>query len=191
MFFGFESMDANNLPVYAMPRMAEYLSSNGPWNQLVSMENIVLQVMQADRIEDFNHIKVTPHLVPHRDEYSETVGYRIQGPNRAALFIPDINKWEIWDRNIVDEIRSVDYAIVDASFYNGDEIPGRDMAEMPHPFVVESMALFDLLPAEEKAKVWFIHLNHTNPLLIEGSDAYRNVREQGYNVAREGVRLPL
>ena len=119
------------------------------------------------------------------------MGYRIQGPNRAALFIPDINKWEIWDRNIVDEIRSVDYALVDASFYDGDEIPGRDMAEMPHPFVVESMALFDLLPAEEKAKVWFIHLNHTNPLLIEGSDAYRNVREQGYNVAREGVRLPL
>ncbi len=191
MFFGFESMDANNLPVYVMPRMAEYLSSNGPWSQLVSMENIVLQVMQADRIEDFNHIKVTPHLVPHRDEYSETVGYRIQGPNRAALFIPDINKWEIWDRNIVDEVRSVDYALVDASFYDGDEIPGRDMAEMPHPFVVESMALFDLLPAEEKAKVWFIHLNHTNPLLIEGSDAYRNVREQGYNVAREGVRLPL
>ncbi|GIT23898.1 MAG: hypothetical protein CM1200mP40_35800 [Gammaproteobacteria bacterium] len=105
MFFGFESMDANNLPVYECQGWPSICLVMAPGNQLVSMENIVLQVMQADRIEDFNHIKVTPHLVPHRDEYSETVGYRIQGPNRAALFIPDINKWEIWDRNIVDEIR--------------------------------------------------------------------------------------
>lgn len=191
MFFGFESIDANKLPVYAMPRMVEYLSTNGPWSQLVTMENIELRQLQADRPEILNRLQVTPHLVPHRDEYSETVGYRIEGPNHSALFIPDINKWELWDRDIVDEVRSVDYALIDASFYDSNEIPGRDMNEIPHPFVEETIALFEVLTDAESEKVWFIHLNHTNPLLNEGSAAYRSVREQGYNIAREGVRLPL
>ncbi|GIT23902.1 MAG: hypothetical protein CM1200mP40_35840 [Gammaproteobacteria bacterium] len=106
------------------------------------------------------------------------------------MFIPDINKWEIWDRNIVDEFAGLT-SLSGCVFLHGDEIPGRDMAEMPHPFVVESMALFVLLPAEEKKNFGFYSFKPYNPLLIEGSDAYRNVREQGYNVAREGVRLPL
>lgn len=191
MFFGFESMDASDLPVYVMPRMAHYLSTNGPWGQLVNMGNIKLLELQADRTEELDQLEITPHLVPHRDEYSETVGYRIKGPNHTALFIPDINKWELWERDIVDEIQGVDYALIDASFFDDDEIPGRNMDEIPHPFVVETMALLDLLTADQVAKVWFIHFNHTNPLLDEESAAYRSVREKGYNIAREGIRLPL
>tara|TARA_B100000686_G_scaffold280112_1_gene301048 strand:- start:3724 stop:4635 length:912 start_codon:yes stop_codon:yes gene_type:complete len=191
MFFGFESMDASDLPVYVMPRMAHYLSTNGPWGQLVNMGNIKLLELQADRTEELDQLEITPHLVPHRDEYSETVGYRIKGPNHTALFIPDINKWELWERDIVDEIQGVDYALIDASFFDDDEIPGRNMDEIPHPFVVETMALLDLLTADQVAKVWFIHFNHTNPLLDEESVAYRSVREKGYNIAREGIRLPL
>ena len=75
--------------------------------------------------------------------------------------------------------------------FDDDEIPGRNMDEIPHPFVVETMALLDLLTADQVAKVWFIHFNHTNPLLDEESAAYRSVREKGYNIAREGIRLPL
>jgi pyrroloquinoline quinone biosynthesis protein B len=129
--------------------------------------------------------------VPHRDEFSETVGYRISGPNHSALFIPDINKWELWERSISDEIDNVDYALLDATFFDGDELPGRDMSEIPHPFVVESMALFDPLPAAERSKIWFIHMNHSNPLLDSNSNAYRRVIEAGYNVAHEGLQLPL
>ncbi|MDD9890669.1 MAG: MBL fold metallo-hydrolase [Gammaproteobacteria bacterium] len=191
MFFGFEAMNARELPVYAMPRMAEYLANNGPWSQLIAFENIHINNLQADRPVHFDQVDITPYLVPHRDEFSETVGYRISGPQRAALFIPDINKWEIWERDIVDEVRAVDYALIDASFYDSTELPGRNMADIPHPFVVESMALFEELTIEERNKVWFIHLNHTNPLLDEESSAYQSVREQGYNVAREGDRLPL
>lgn len=191
MFFGFEAMNASELPVYAMPRMAEFLSSNGPWSQLITFENIVINNLQADRPVLLDQLEITPHLVPHRDEFSETVGYRINGPNRSALFIPDINKWELWQRNIVAEVRAVDYALVDATFYDGEELPGREMADIPHPFVVESMALFDELTMSERNKVWFIHLNHSNPLLDEESAAYAKVREQGYNITGEGDRLPL
>ena len=191
MFFGFESMNTDRLPVFAMPRMMEFLNTNGPWNQLVSMNNIVLQELKNQQSVKFSDVIVTPILVPHRDEFSETVGYQIDGPNKTALFIPDIDKWEIWDRNILEEIRAVDYALIDATFFNGNELPGRDMADIPHPFVVESMSLFESLIAEDKAKVWFIHLNHSNPLINRDSAAYQRVTAQGFKVAREGDRLTL
>ena len=60
------------------------------------------------------------------------------------------------------------------------------MSEIPHPFVVESMELFKNLPNEEKQKIIFIHLNHTNPLLIEDSEASQEVEANGFKIARKG-----
>ena len=191
MFFGFESMNASNIPVYTMPRMSNFLRSNGPWSQLVTMNNIVIRELKDQQTVKFEQLSVTPILVPHRDEFSETVGYKIRGPNKTALFIPDIDKWEVWDRNIVEEISNVDYALLDATFFDGNELPGRDMADIPHPFVIESMALFSELSTMDKAKVWFIHLNHSNPLLNSASEAFRRVVTEGYNIAQEGDRLTL
>ena len=191
MYFGFESMSTKNLPVYAMPRMSAYLLNNGPWSQLVTMNNISLKEIEDQQPVNFERFSVTPILVPHRDEFSETVGYRIQGPTRMALFIPDIDKWEIWNRSITEEIHLVDYALLDATFFDGNELPSREMADIPHPLVLESMELFSELSTADKAKVWFIHLNHTNPLLNSDSKAYQRVIEAGYNVAREGERLGL
>jgi len=192
MFLGFEAMATTNVPVYVMPRMHTFLSENGPWSQLVTMRNIELQKMTANsEVRISRAVTVTPILVPHRDEFSETVGYLIKGPNRTALFIPDINKWEIWDRDIVDFIQGVDIALIDGSFFNGDELPGRDMSEIPHPFVVESMKLFDRLSSKDKAKVHFIHFNHTNPMLHPDSEESRRVLRMGYNIAIEGQIIGL
>jgi len=191
MFFGHEAMSASNQPVYAMPRMFSFLESNGPWSQLVEFKNIQLEALQDRQTISFTGIDVTPFLVPHRDEFSETVGYEIVGPNKTAVFIPDINKWSMWDTDLAELVRSVDYALIDASFYDDGELPGRDMSQIPHPFVSESMGALSELSIEERAKVWFIHFNHTNPLLNAESDESKFVKSEGYNVAAEGVRLPL
>jgi pyrroloquinoline quinone biosynthesis protein B len=191
MHFGREVMNTDKLPVFAMRRMREFLQTNAPWSQLVALDNIALKPLRDYQTEPLGALRVTPMLVPHRDEFSETVGFKVFGPRHSALFIPDINKWELWNRSIVDEIRSVDYALLDATFFDTDELPGRDMAEIPHPFVVESMALFDELTPEERSKVFFIHMNHSNPLLDDSSPQHRRVREAGYNIAHEGLRLPL
>ena len=121
----------------------------------------------------------------------EPVGYKIYGPNKKALFIPDIDKWYLWDKSIIDEIKKVDYALVDATFYDSKEVNYRDISEIPHPFVIESMKLFDSLNDNEKNKIYFIHLNHTNPLLDKQSDQYKYVIGKGYNVAEEGMSLKL
>ncbi len=192
MHFGYEASGSKDIPVYAMPRMGEFLTNNGPWSQLVRYKNIRLNILsdgQSVRLSD--RLRVTPMLVPHRDEYTETVGYRIEGPNRSALFIPDIAKWDRWDKDIRDLLRSVDYALLDATFYADGELGNRDMSEIGHPFVSESMSLFADMTEEERFRVIFIHMNHTNPLLIEGSPQQKEVESRGFRVARPGMRLTL
>ena len=191
MHLGKEAMDAREVKVYAMPRMKNYLENNGPWSQLVSRKNIALQELNDGVPVKAGSIEVTPVLVPHRDEFSETVGYRIRGNKKTALFIPDIDKWEKWDKDIVQEISQVDYAFLDATFYDATELPGRKMEEIPHPFVVESMAKFDTLPARERSKIYFIHLNHTNPAILPDSPASLEIQRRGYQVARFGDILEL
>ena len=191
MYLGREAMGAHGLPIYVMPKMEQYLRENGPWSQLIALNNISLMPLRNDRSEVLNNLKVTPFLVPHRDEFSETVGYSIQGPKKTALFIPDINKWSQWKENILERIQLVDYALIDATFYDNNELPGRDMSKIPHPFVIETMATLSLLPREQREKVWFIHMNHTNPLLNLNSDQAQGVRAQGFNIASTGLRLKL
>ena len=117
-----------------IPKMKQYLSTNGPWSQLVVLDNIKIRALKNDSTIYLNtRLKVTPILVPHRDEYAETVGYKIEGKHKTALFIPDIDKWQKWDRNIIEEVKKVDYAFVDASFFRDGELK-RDMSKIPHPF---------------------------------------------------------
>jgi len=192
MYFGREALNSKSINVYAMPRMKKFLEQNGPWSQLVSLENISInQINSTSKIAIDQNVTIQPIEVPHRAEFSETVGYKIYGPNKTVLFIPDIDKWYLWEKSIIDEIKQVDYALIDATFYDSKEVNYRDLSEIPHPFVVESMELFDSIKDEEKNKIFFIHLNHTNPLLNKDSDQYKFVKSQGYNVAKEGMKLKL
>jgi pyrroloquinoline quinone biosynthesis protein B len=195
MWLGKEVMGASKVPVYAMPRMAGFLRTNGPWSQLVKLENIDLHEMKAgEPVLAGGALRVTPLLVPHRQEFSEVVGFRIEAPGRKVLFIPDIDSWEQWDAlgtRIEDEIAKVDVAYLDATFYANGEIPGRDMSGFPHPFIRHSMERFASLPASEKAKVRFIHLNHTNHALWTGTPERAAIEAAGFHVAEQGERVDL
>lgn len=184
---GREAMGASDVTVYAMPGMKKFLSTNGPWSQLVSLNNIKLKDVSSGIATRLNErITVTPLQVPHRDEFTETVGFVINVENKKLLFIPDIDKWGKWNQSITDMIQQVDYALLDGSFFKNGEIPGRDMSEIPHPFVEESMKLFEKLSEADKAKVHFIHFNHTNPLIFKESPEYSQVLERGFNIASDG-----
>jgi len=192
MYFGREALNSKSINVYAMPRMKKFLEQNGPWSQLISLQNIsITEINNNSKLSIDPNVIIQPIEVPHRAEFSETVGYKIYGPNKKVLFIPDIDKWYLWEKSIIDEIKQVDYALIDATFYDSKEINYRDVSEIPHPFVVESMELFDAVKLEEKNKIFFIHLNHTNPLLDKSSDQYKFVKDKGYNIAEEGMKLEL
>ena len=191
LYFGKEALGKKDIPVYAMPKMKNFLINNGPWSQLVSIQNIIFSDLSKDTpVKLNNSLTVTPFLVPHRDEFSETVGYKIEGKNKTALFIPDINKWDLWEKNIVEEVKKVDYAFLDATFFKEGEI-NRPMSEVPHPFIEETVDLFKNESLTTKRKVIFIHFNHTNPALQTSSKERKELTLLGYKFATEGEQYEL
>ena len=189
---GREVSNASEIPLYLMPKMTDFISSNGPWDQLVKLKNVELKTLVNEKeIKLTENLRILPFLVPHRDEYSETVGFKIIGPKKSAIFIPDIDKWSKWEKSIVNLISQVDYAFLDGTFYDAKEINNRDISEIPHPFIIESLELFKDLKEHNRKKIYFIHLNHTNPLLNSESEEYKLVVSSGYNIAVEGLQLKL
>ena len=192
LHLGHEVMGAKDVPVYAMPRMKSFLENNGPWNQLVSLNNIEIQEIRHNKeIQLANGLVIEPILVPHRDEYSETVGFQIMGGNNSILYIPDIDKWEKWDQNIFKRIQHIDMALLDGTFYSQDELPNRDMSEIPHPFIVESIEILSELSTPNRNKIHFIHFNHSNPVIKAKSATSNLIRSKRFNIAREGIIFPL
>ena len=84
-------------------------------------------------------------------------------------------------------VRGADVALIDGTFYDREELPHREILEIKHPFVVESVARF----ADASTEIHFIHLNHTNPALDPNSEASKAIEAAGLKVAVEGDRYPL
>jgi pyrroloquinoline quinone biosynthesis protein B len=190
---GREVMGTRRLPVYATPSMAGFLRANLPWSRLVKLENIVIEEIAPGReIALTPSVRVTALRVPHRDEDSDTVAYLVRGPQRAVLWLPDIDRWEKWDRRLADVLsdRSIT-AFVDGTFYSADEIPGRSIADIPHPLVPDTLRLLADAGADVKGRLFFTHLNHTNRLLSDDADALATLARAGAAVASEGQVVGL
>jgi len=193
MYFGREAAGARSVQTWVMPRFADYLASNGPWGQLVELGNIDLQRLSDHTPVRLNErIRVTPYRVPHRDEYSETVGFVIATAAGETLFLPDIDGWDDWQEHYGVELERVvadmELLFVDATFFDDNELPGRDMSEIPHPRVADTMERLSGLDATTRQKLRFIHYNHTNPIRYTNSAQSKDVEQQGFSVARAGDR---
>ena len=191
MYLGREGLGGKSIMVYALKRMSKFLTKNGPWDQLVKLNNISIQtISNKEFVKLSENIFVIPIRVPHRDEYSETVGYKIIGKSKKILFIPDIDKWDEWKKSIIEEVKLVDYAFIDGTFYNGTEL-NRDMREIPHPSIEETLQLFSNQPVAERNKIYFIHINHTNPILTNKNGIRDLVESLGFNIAQRGLKFKL
>ena len=189
---GREVMGAEDMPVYAMPRMKSFLYENSPWNQLLSLENIkIIDLKNSKEIKLSSQLYIEPFLVPHRDEFSETVGYRVVSNKKSLVYIPDIDKWGKWDQDIFQVVLHSDFALLDGTVYSSDEIPHRDMSEIPHPFIIETMDLLDNMNSKNRKKIYFIHFNHSNPAINYTSSVSNIIRSKRFNIATEGLKLNL
>ena len=189
---GREVMGAEDIPVYAMPRMKSFLYENSPWNQLLSLENIkIIDLKNSKEIKLSSQLYIEPFLVPHRDEFSETVGYRVISNKKSLVYIPDIDKWSKWDQDIFQVVLHSDFALLDGTFYSSEEIPHRDMSEIPHPFIIETMDLLNDMNIKNRKKIYFIHFNHSNPAINYTSSVSNIIRSKRFNIATEGLKLNL
>lgn len=188
MQLGREVKNTKEIPVFGLERFCNFIKDNGPWSQLVKLNNIVLQAINPDqKIILSASLAVTAFTVPHRDEFSETAGFKITSGGKTYLFIPDIDKWNLWNHNIVDEVHKVDLAFLDATFYSLDELKSRNIQEVPHPTVLETMHLFDAETKANKSKIVFIHMNHTNPL-IWSKRQQKELNKTGFRIGIQGKR---
>ncbi|MCO4769672.1 MAG: MBL fold metallo-hydrolase [Deltaproteobacteria bacterium] len=171
MYLGREALNVQRVPVWAMPRMRAFLEGNGPWAQLGSIGNVEFRDLEDGvEVELSPRLHVTPRLVSHRDEYSETVGFFVRSPTWRLFYLPDIDRWDGFP--LAETLAQVDIALLDGTFYDDAEVAGlgRDPRAIPHPRVVDTLQRLAALPAEQQAKVRFIHLNHSNRLWGDASE---------------------
>jgi len=173
-----------------MPRMRKLLEESAPWELLSRLDNVELSNLEGHVDRPLSpSLSVRPIPIPHRSEYTETVGFLISGPARKALYLPDIDKWHRWP-GLHEVLAEVDLAFVDGTFYGEGELD-RPMSEIPHPSIEESLAFFGDLDERTRDKVHFIHMNHTNPLLGPRGPAHEAVEAAGMHLAEEGQQHPI
>lgn len=189
IYLGPEAMNGKKVSVHVMPRMRDLLTGHAPWSHLVQREHIQLHSLQAEMPFPLNErISVTPIPVPHRGELSETVAFRITGPKRSVLYLPDIDGWDQWSLPIEAILKEVDVAYLDGTFYSPLELPGRDLTKIPHPTIRESVQRFARLRQAEREKVRFLHFNHSNPVLHSDSEEAGRVKDASHFISCEGER---
>lgn len=192
IFFGYEAMSTERLPVYCSDRMASFLKNNGPWSQLVKLENITLHILPPEKdLVLTPRVSLRPFTVPHRDEFSDTLGLWIRGTQRSLLYIPDIQNWPAWKRPITREVARADIALLDGTFFSSLELPGRDLSKIGHPRILDSMQTLQTEADRGRTRILFTHLNHSNPVVDPSSRARQQVKARGFAVAEDGMEFAL
>ena len=181
---GPEAMAAQKLPVYATAGLISLLQSTQLWQPALSCLQLKTAAV-SEAIILAPDLSITALPVPHRDEWGiGTVAYIIRGPKRSLLYLPDIDTWDEWPE-AKDTLSSVDFALVDASFYSTAELGGRD--PVAHPLVPDTLQRFASIPG----RLILTHFNHTNPVLNENSQERKHVLASGALMAALGMNLQL
>ncbi len=175
------------IPVYVTARLVILLRENAPWSQLVDLKNIQLQPLTSGQEMWLSEgLSILPVLVPHRDELSDTLAFVVRGSGRSLFYCPDIDSWDEWNHNLRSFVANLDLALLDAPFFSAAELPGRDISQIRHPLVSDTITRLAGVPCQ----VCLIHLNHSNPLHRLGTE--RDWLEgQGLRVAEEGDEWEL
>ena len=135
--------------------------------------------------------------IPHRSELGDTAAIIIKGNKKNILFMPDQDSWKetlehYSKENIRDFLKMFDIneALIDGTFWSMGELPGRNISEIPHPTIQESLQLLGR-KMEDDPRISFLHLNHSNPVNDIGSKQRKLVEENGWKISEIGDVLKL
>ncbi len=192
LFLGREAIGSSGVPVMAGKKMKRMLEEQAPWSQLTKLNNIEIQeISDGQAITVSPHVTIIPVDVPHRNEFSETFAYWIEGPKKKVLYIPDIDRWEQWDKEIYKACEEADICLLDGTFYSAEDLEkiGRDYREIPHPLMTETMDRLQELVGQ--TDIYFIHLNHSNPAIDQDKDIRSLIETKGFHIVEEGMDFLL
>jgi pyrroloquinoline quinone biosynthesis protein B len=177
---GNEAACEKNVLVYCTSKMKTLLTENYPFNLLEQSKNIKIIEIKDNHELKLGGFKCTPILVPHRNEVANTLGYIIESQKRI-IYVPDIDRFT---ETILREIKNSDIALIDGTFYSRSEFPRFD--EVPHPPILETAELFENIDCE----VYFTHINHTNPINLNGEEK-EYIEKKGFKIASDGLVLDI
>ena len=196
--FGRETLNASGLRLYVSPSMQSLIERTPQWALMLDQGVFSVESISSGGVHSLSdEVQVEPIVVPHRAELSDMHAFVVRGPNRALLFLPDHDRWEdTLAHHGVSTIREwlsqlqVDVALVDGTFWSSDELSGRSQLEVPHPPVAETLERLGSRK-DDDPDIFFIHLNHTNPLYAPSSSQHRKLAEMGWKVGQQGMTFTL
>ena len=178
---GKECISVKNLPVYCTSKMKSFLATNHPFHHLIDDKNIQINDFLIDEELDFEGFSIKSFEVPHRNEFADTVGYKIKS-DKTLIYLPDIDDW---NDQILEIISEADFALIDGTFYSSTELP-RSIV-VPHPPIDRSIELMK----DFDTKIYFTHLNHTNKILIRNGKEKKEIIKKGFKIASDGLVLEI
>ncbi len=195
--FGRETMNVRGVKLHVSKSMAELIHQTPNWNLMIEQGVFVIQEMTDRQIEQQPGFSITPLLVPHRGELSDTHAFIIRGENKSLLYLPDHDSWDetlaLYKMNTIREwltSLNVDIALIDGTFWSSDELSSRNQASVPHPPIKQTIEMLGYKQHGDPDIIFF-HLNHTNPVYDEWSEEYTQVVEMGWSIAKQGMRFTI
>lgn len=129
---------------------------------------------------------------PEIGESAVNIGVEIKSADRRLLFIPGA---AAVTPAMHERLSRADVVLFDGTLFSDDEMissgtggkTGMRMGHMPIDGEDGSLAVLSSLAGRRI----FIHINNTNPILIDGSPERRRVEEAGFEVAHDGMEIVL
>ena len=179
---GKECAEVNDIHLFGTKKMVKYLNANRPYKDLIKNNNIrPITIEHGKTVSIDQNLTVTPFLVNHRQDYTDTVGFSIQGPNNKLLYAPD---FDTITQPVLERIPGSYISIIDGTFYQPDELsPRRDMRLVPHATILDTMKT--LKPYHKKSRIFYTHFNHTNPVVDTDGTEANYVKAQGFGLVPE------
>jgi pyrroloquinoline quinone biosynthesis protein B len=195
--FGKEVMGVKHLTVHCSESVASLIESNPLWRALREEGAIIPTKWNSSGVFEPSPgcgFSIRPIPVPHRDELTDNHALLIEGPGLNLLFMPDHDSWNetlcgLTIRQWLSGL-NVDIALLDGTFWSENELQHRDMTEIPHPTVSESLRRLGGREAGDP-DIRFLHLNHTNPLCNPFSQEVQELTAMGWGLVREGDSFTL
>lgn len=193
MYLGKEALNIFELPIYLSQKMYDFLKNNAPWSDLFKNNNLKAVVFEFEKVYQLSkHISFKAVEVEHRNEHADTAAFIVTAGSKSFLYLPDFDSWSSFEQQFRKIIKEIDYALIDGTFFDKEElgeIRGRELAQVPHPPVKETMELLSDLDKSEKNKIYFTHFNHTNRILDQDAKKAELVKINGFNILKEGKVL--
>ncbi|MBP2367323.1 pyrroloquinoline quinone biosynthesis protein PqqB [Pseudonocardia parietis] len=123
------------------------------------------------------------------------VGYRFTdtATGRAAVYLPGVQELT---PAVLDEIGGAELLLVDGTTWHDDELVRLGLAaktahEMGHLHVGGPGGSLEVLGRLGLRRVVYLHVNNTNPILLDDSDERAEVEKAGFEVATDGLELEV